>query len=363
MRDTRIAWTAPIAGAALALCLVLGASTSWAGEGLLDEDTLKKRAEKTVGPEKYDNNCSTCHASEYEAWKQTRHYATIKDRHRSAEAKAILGKLGQKSMKRAGDCRQCHYTSIVKPNGKVSATWGVTCESCHGPAKDWNDFHNKVGGDPSGKTIAWGSGKTESPAERKARIGKAEGLGMIHPDLIYDIATNCYGCHTVPNEELVNKGGHKPGSEIELVTWSQGEVRHSFSSSSGAPDNPTNREASAEQRRRLYIVGQLVDLEYSLRNVAKATDKSGQFDAAMVVRVNAARGRVDAILAKVSLPGVAKAVGAIPKNLTAETAVDTGLADALGAAARKFVQTNDGSGLGAIDGLIPTELRGTPHAG
>ena len=345
----------------LALCVVWSASGAMAAGDLLSDEAQKERASKIIGPEKYDNNCSTCHALEYESWKQSRHYATIKDRHRSAEAKTILKNLGQKSMKRAGDCRQCHYTSIVKKSGKVSATWGVTCESCHGPAKDWNDYHNKVGGSTDGKTIEWGAGKSESPAERKARIGKAEAEGMIHSDLIYDIATNCFGCHTVPNEEIVNKGGHKAGSEIELVSWSQGEVRHSFSSSAGAPDNPTNREAAAEQRRRLYVVGQLVDLEYSLRNVARAKDKSGEFATAMIKRVNDSRGRVDAILGKVKLSGVAKAVGAIPKPVTPTTAVTAAMADALGTATRKFVETNDGSKLGALDGLIPTGVQGTVY--
>ncbi len=49
---------------------------------------------------------------------------------------------------------------------------------------------------------------------------------MIRLHAIYDLAKTCYGCHVVPQEDLVNKGGHRAGSAFELVSWSQGEVLH-----------------------------------------------------------------------------------------------------------------------------------------
>ena len=101
--------------------------------------------------------------------------------------------------------------------------------------------------------MAWGEGKSESPADREKRLSAAAAKGMIHSEMTYDIAKNCFGCHTVPNEKLVNVGQHKAGSDFDLVSWAGGEVRHNYASSPGAPDSPTNREFSAEERRLLYV--------------------------------------------------------------------------------------------------------------
>ena len=344
---------------AACVAAILAGDAVAAGNPYKSEAQEKKDAGNIIGPDTAEDNCQSCHAEEYDAWLHSRHYATIKDRHRSARAKEVLANMSQKSMKRAGDCRQCHYTSIMR-GGKLTAKWGVSCESCHGPAKAWNPTHNKVGG----KTIEWGTGKSGDAATRAKRLKPAQAKGMIHSDMIYEIATNCFGCHTVPNEPLVNKGDHKAGSDgFDLATWSQGEVRHSFATSPGAPDNPTNKVASANQKRRLYVVGAMVDLEYSLRNIAIAKEKGGKFHTAMVERANGARAKLAAILKAVSIAEISGAVNAVPASITGSTAISGALADKVGAAAKKFVKAHDGSKLGAIDGLIPSKVQGSPYKG
>jgi len=67
---------------------------------------------------------------------------------------------------------------------------------------------------------------------------------------------------------LVNTGGHAAGRPRELVSWSQGEVRHRFLSGT------KNKKNSQERNRMLYLVGRVVDLEYRLRGLAKATKKA-----------------------------------------------------------------------------------------
>ncbi len=319
----------------------------------------KADAANVIGPDKVENNCQSCHAAEYDAWLHSRHFATIKDRHRSPRAKEVLDNMGQKSMKRAGDCRQCHYTSVLR-NDDLTAQWGVSCESCHGVAAAWNPIHNKSGG----TTIEWGTGKSGDAAARAARLKPAVAKGMIHSDMTYEIATNCFGCHTVPNEPLVNKGDHKAGSdEFELASWSQGEVRHSFVTSPGAPDNPTNRVGTANQLRRLFVVGKLVDLEYTLRNISVAQEKGGKFHSAMIARANKVRGQLAAILKAVPIPEIAGAVNAVPASITDATPISESLAANLGAAAKKFAETNDGSKLAALDSMIPSTPKGTPFKG
>ena len=71
----------------------------------------------------------------------------------------------------------------------------------------------------------------------------------------------------MPQEDLVNKGGHRAGSAFELVSWSQGEVRHNTWYSKGKDNVP----ASAARKRMLYLVGLGVELETALRAVGKAT--------------------------------------------------------------------------------------------
>ncbi len=348
-----VAVSAMVAALSLAHVAALAAAPQ-AGE----EAAEKARDAKIVGPEQAENNCATCHKLEDEAWQHTHHYSTFVNRHRTPRAREILKNMGLRTMKRVAVCRRCHYTSVLVGDN-IRPEWGVSCESCHGPAKEWVNIHSRPGGNPSAPALKWGAGKTETPAARRARLSAAEAKGMIGPEMLYDIAANCYGCHTVPDEELVNKGGHHAGSDFNLVAWSQGEVRHNFVSSAGAPDRPTNRPATAPERRRLYVVGAMVDLEFSLRNLASVKDKGGAFQKAMIDRVNHGRAKVDAILKAASLPGLAAAVHALPATVGPGTAIPAGAPDALRKATRQFVASNDGSGLGALDALIPKDTKGT----
>src|SRR4029079_13144230 len=111
---------------------------------------------------------------------------------------------------------------------------------------------------------------TETAEHREKRIADSVAKGMNNPHNIYLIARQCYDCHTVPNEKLVNAGGHQAGSnDFELVSWSQGMVRHNFLRGGAA-----NATLTAEELRVMYVVGVMTDLEYSLRAVATATEKS-----------------------------------------------------------------------------------------
>lgn len=343
------------------MVVLLGCASFFAlANSLMTVEQEMEVASKIVGPIKNDDNCESCHALETEAWQNTRHFATFKDRHRSEEAVAILETIGERSMKRADDCRQCHYTSEVK-NDKLRASFGVSCESCHGPARDWLALHSKAGGDTAADDLKWGTGKAEGPMAREKRLGAAQAAGMINSEMIYDIAKNCFGCHTVPNESIVNDGGHKAGSDFDLVVWSQGEVRHNFSSSAGAPDSPTNREATAEQRRRLYVTGLMVDLETSLENISRVETRGGEFHKAMIARANQARGRVDAVLAATSIPEIQSGLAKVTANIDEGATVDAATPIALGDATKAFLGNHDGTGLSAIDGLIPTETKGNPY--
>lgn len=293
---------------------------------------------KIAGPER----CGECHKSEIAAWQQTHHAKTFLEMHRKPEATEIVKKLGGKRIKQNEHCLVCHYTEGLK-EGESAALWGVTCESCHGQAKEWIDLHNDYGGKGITK-------ESETPDHKKMRLDKTAAAGMIRPADTYSAAANCYSCHTVPDEELVNKGGHKARSDFDLVSWSQGEVRHNYFYS---PDKK-NREASAAHKRVLYVTGKGLDLEYSLRAAAKAT-AAGVFLDNASKSVAAALAKLKEIQAAQAVPEVAEMIAAgAGAGVKAGNAAELGkAADAVGAANKKFAKGNDGSKLAATDKLVP----------
>jgi len=236
------------------LAFALAAWTAVPGGDALAQE-LRLDPAKVAGPDA----CGECHKSSVEAWKKTQHAITFKALPRKKDAKAIAKKMGIRRMKAESACLSCHFTSAVA-NGKTKPIAGVTCESCHGAGKDWIKTHSDYGGKGVKK-------ETETPDHKKKRYADSEAAGMIRPLRLYNVAANCYGCHTVPKEKLVNVGGHPAGSDFELVAWSQGVIRHNLWYTK------TNDEASDARKRLMYVVGQAVELETSLFAVGKATEK------------------------------------------------------------------------------------------
>lgn len=230
------------------------------------------------------DNCDECHIPETEAWARSRHALAYSDLHKTHAAKEILDRMGLKSMKRSAECYNCHYTPS-QTKKSIRARSGVSCESCHGAAEDWIDVHNTIDGDPDGKLLRWGDGKTETPAARDVRLAAAHQQGMVDSEMIVEFASICLNCHSLPSETLMNRGGHPTPQEFELLSWSQGEVRHSFVSSEGSPDNPTNREASQTHRRLLYAIGRLLNLSYALDNLQQVKEPGRAYHQAALAGV------------------------------------------------------------------------------
>lgn len=292
---------------------------------------------KIVGP----NACAECHKQEVAAWKGSHHFKTFREMPRDAEAKEIAKKMGVRRIKTDSLCQGCHFTVQLKNNAEEAVS-GISCESCHSAGRDWIKVHSGY----SGKTV-----KTETKAEAEARWKLADAKGMIRPKSLYQLAKNCYGCHVVPREDLVNKGGHHAGSAFELVSWSQGEVRHNTWHSKGKENVP----ASAARKRMLYLVGLGVELESSLRAVAKAkVRKPYAFE--MATRADVARKRL-AVAAKAApnVPEIAKMIeighsAALKLNNESQlTAAADGVSKLLVSITEKY----DGSTMAGLDSLIP----------
>lgn len=292
---------------------------------------------KIAGP----NACAECHKQEAEAWKGSHHFKTFREMPRNDGANAIARKMGVRRVKSESLCLNCHFT--VQDNNAVSEpVAGISCESCHGAGKDWIKVHSGY----SGKKA-----ETESPAERQTRWKQAEANGMIRPGAIYQLAKNCFGCHVVPHEDLVNKGGHRAGSEFELVSWSQGEVRHNSWHSKGKDNVP----ASASRRRMLYIIGLGVELETAVRAVGKA--KARKVFAFEMAR-RADRARQQLVAAAKAIPDVPEISELVDLAHSASLKLDNesalaAAADGLSATLARMSGKYDGSTMAGLDRLIP----------
>jgi hypothetical protein len=302
-------------------------------------DARQPDATSVVGPVK----CAECHKVETKIWEGTHHFRTFTELPRREKAREIADKMGLKRIKADSLCLSCHYTSRIE-EGKEKAIAGISCESCHGGASGWVKRHSELSGHKTKDE--------ESAAERRQRWADAEAAGMIRPHALYQLAKNCYSCHVVPEENLVNQGGHPAGSKFELVSWSQGEVRHNTWHSA----DHSNRKASPERKRMMLVVGTAVELEVSLRAVAAGTTKA-TYAVAMARRAQAARLQMQKIAGLVTVSEIDEIVAASAEvKLKLNNAAELeAAAEQVAAAAQKLAANHDGSGFDALDQLLPAE--------
>ena len=330
-----------------AICL-FGFMWTIAGAGAASEPGRVIPAEVVTA-----ESCGECHASELVVWKKTPHATGFKSLHRKASATAIAERMGIKLIKRDSVCLDCHYTP-TEQRGQMRAVSGVSCENCHGSGKNWIDVHNDYGGKGVDHT-------TESAEHRAARIEASRAAGMRRPTDLYPVVSSCFACHTVPNEELVNVGKHSLGSSgFELVEWME-QIRHNFLDSFLTGDGSVNAELTQAHKRRMYFVGRALDLEYSLRGLAEATE-SGVFFKAMQRRLRSSVVEVRSVAA-VSDLDTAEQMLTLAKNVKAKLGNRNALlaaADRVGALTQQFLAEFDetsaaGQALASLDPLIAGE--------
>ena len=290
-------------------------------------------------------SCVKCHASEVKVWENTPHARTFNELHRRPEAKQIAAKLGLKSIKHDGRCIACHYTTQHEASaGKIHAISGVSCESCHGAAKHWLDLHHNYGGE--GITRA-----TESKTHRAHRIATSIAAGMRNPANVFLVAQSCLRCHTAPDEQLVNQGGHSAGSlDFEFVSWSQGTVRHNFVRTDGK-----RNDASPQTRLRvMFVAGMVAELEASLRATAGATQKA-TFGVTAAKRASRAGKRLASVAQKIEAPELSEVLTifkSVKLKLNNREEL-TAAADEVARLGYELAERHDGKAWAALDAFIP----------
>jgi len=144
-------------------------------------------------------SCRMCHkkdasGNQYAKWQKSPHSKTIKVLG-TPEAKAVAKKLGIDDPETSGKCLKCHSTAYnyteTKQTEKIAVKDGVTCESCHGPGKNYK----------SKKVMK----------DHKKAIEK----GMIYP-----ATKSCVKCHndkspSWKNDRYTTKDGKKVGFDVK----------------------------------------------------------------------------------------------------------------------------------------------------
>lgn len=146
-------------------------------------------------------SCGMCHKKEdtgnqlgvWQAGPHAKAYATLA----SPEAKAVGAKVGVADPQKSGKCLKCHstaYNGTETPpaaDSKILVEDGVSCESCHGPGKDY---------------------KAKTVMEDKA---KAIAAGLVVP-----ATKSCTLCHNEQSpgwnpERYTTKDGKKTGFDVD----------------------------------------------------------------------------------------------------------------------------------------------------
>ena len=296
--------------------------------------------------------CGECHRSEFFVWKKTPHSTGYDSLHRKESALKIAERMGFHLVKRESLCLKCHYTSVLRRE-QLRAAGGVSCESCHGAAQDWMNVHNFYGVRESDFQKARTLETAEHKIERR-RLSRA--AGMLPPSDLYSVAANCYQCHTVPHEELVNRGRHSTGSsDFELVDWIE-KIRHNFLESFLTSDGTENVERPAQRKRIMYVVGRALDLEYSIRGIAVAKQR-GRYVKAMIRRSKSALSELREVFSRSSLAEVGEMVETVRgvKLKASNQEALLGAADRIAETTKRFLQTNDGTKLASLDALYSGE--------
>ncbi|WDQ15543.1 multiheme c-type cytochrome [Rhodopirellula sp. P2] len=318
---------------------------------VVDASSVQGAAAKPVDPHLTmgSETCVKCHANEVKVWKATPHSRTFEELHRRPKAKEIASKLGVSSIKYDGRCVNCHYTQQVEAaSGNVHAIEGVSCESCHGSAKQWLDLHHDYGGEQVTRAM-------ETPEHRQQRLAQSVAAGMRNPVNVYLVAQSCLRCHTTADEELVNVGGHPTGSlDFEFVSWSQGTLRHNFIDSDGQSNDPSTRD----RLRVMFVSGMIADLEASLRATAEATQKA-KYGVSAAQRANRAAKRLLSVSQKVTSKHLEEILliysGVTLKLNNREPLVQA--ADAIAELGFRFAAETNGHVLKPLDVFIPPENR------
>ncbi|MBT7756877.1 MAG: hypothetical protein HN732_06085 [Rhodospirillaceae bacterium] len=292
-------------------------------------------AATVIGPDA----CNECHEEVHAVWRQTRHATGFNRLTRHPITKTIAQALRIDRIKKDSKCLGCHFLTRREGTSRYAAD-GVVCEACHGAAKLWEPIHSTFLGGAR-------DAHSETPAHRQQRYAAAEAAGWAPPRRLDRLARNCFQCHIVDDEELVNRGRHPNGLQFELLAWTQGNMRHNVDYTT------TNVEAPLNRRRVIFLTGQILAIKSILQALGKAREE-GPYSRNLTRRKAETIATLRQITQLVLVPEITREI------TTALTLIDAlggradpGLATELDQLARKCASDYDGAMLSGLDKLLP----------
>ncbi|MFP6898776.1 MAG: multiheme c-type cytochrome [Roseibacillus sp.] len=142
------------------------------------------QAASTLHPEMVVGNaaCAECHEEEVKAWTLSSH-KRADSVHRDAKTRAAADKIAKAmglasgaAMTKSALCTECHFTR-QKVGGALKVIGGVSCESCHGGAKDFQKIHGEKEEIPS-REISYLFGQYKRLKNRFTGILTGKGLAF-----------------------------------------------------------------------------------------------------------------------------------------------------------------------------------------
>lgn len=316
------------------LSLSLSAQEQPRGSWPAEQELLKN----VVGPKR----CSECHEFAWKTLRQSQHFKGFKELHKQPLTAKIINSLGgEPRVDKRADCAACHSTNVLDRSDADKPGWlaqsGVSCESCHSPARRWVKIHWKGEGEKLKKNQA-----------------KAVKRGFVRPQNLSAMVKRCLDCHSIHDEALL-AAGHPGGEGFEMLSWTQGEVRHNFLHEE---TYGKNLAASKERRVRLYVGGSLLKLAGLIRGFSSFKERGSKAGKRRGRAIVLEYQRLKALRAK--MPEL-KAL----KTLLAKLNLAKGKASELQKSAdeiEKFSQNlmkqYNGAPLPEMDALLPQKVKG-----
>jgi hypothetical protein len=139
-------------------------------------------------------------------------------------------------------CLACHVTPGIEATARVERHYGVGCESCHSPAKDWLTRH--------------------SSADWKDETGTAKrALGMTLTNDPRSVAEQCVTCHV--------GGSNLRDVNHDLIAAGHPRLNFEFTAYlDNLPKHWKNKPRSPNQKTAAYVTGQLVAAQAALELLA-----------------------------------------------------------------------------------------------